>query len=882
MRYNRSRLILVSCIVIASVLLSSFHSLMVATAQSGQDAWTAPINLSNSGGASSPSMVIDVNGVIHVLWQDEIFGTLYTRYQDQQWSEPVAVSLPFGVTTPFLIANPTGLIHAFWINELNQLNHSFVSPENFANGGSWFGIIQLAESAADFDVAFDNQGRMHVTYLRTMDTPDFPAGVYYRVSEDNGLNWTLASNIYTSPYYRSIAEDQANVDIEASSTEDAEVYLSWDNRSRKQVYYTRSLDGGATWEEPQIVASPSTDNPSVRPVNIRVEGYRQGLLRLWQDGDPAVSCRQYYQDSTDGGSTWGEPLEMLSGFSACPQEQYYFQNGDLLMLMTTLQSQVYLLAWNGNQWSFPQAQPDLISFQDPVTLDPVSLGCRRPGVDQSGDLTVVGCDTAGGGDIWVTDRSIGSVEEWFPPATSWTGPELVNQSEVIISSPILLADTAGRMHAFWIGQDTETETNSGRDSILYSRKDANTWTRPAAVLQSPTGFTRQPAAAIDGNDNLYVVWSGGQAGEIYFSRAPGNRANSPAEWVEAIVLPSVRQVGASPDIEIGPNGDIYVAYAIPLNEQRGVYVTKSEDGGTSWTEPVLAFDAVQAGWDLVDKPHILVSQNGVINVVMTKFSLPGGDGALGLFATISSDDGASWSEVKTVAEKQILWSDLLHTINGGVFRAWLESSIGGNFFQYQISRDQGVTWNPAASISTIGETVAEPALSSDVAGQIYLVQAIKDTTQGSLLRNWLWDGIQWQLGEDLQLADQNGFDLQAIAAAVSPQRRSAVVYASSFIDLLTNSPAYKLEYSDREVEIPAVLPTSQPEPTLQPAATPSLEIPVLPSPTPTVIVPTLPPVAPESESGGNIWMGLALGVVLGGVIAVVVFVVIIFKRKADK
>ncbi len=876
----RNYILPVICLLITSTFLSSLFVTRIATAQSGQETWSTPVNLSNSGGTTAPAMVIDINGVTHVFWQDEFSGTLYRQFSDQQWSDPVITSFPFEQSIPKFIVNQNGFIHAFWMTEQNQLNYSFVSSADFSNPGSWSGSIQLAESAIDFDVVLDNQGKLHIAYVRTLDTLEFPAGIYHRLSEDNGVSWTASQNIYPSPYFRSLIPGQANVDLAAFGDAVSEVFLTWDNRPLKQVLYTRSLDGGISWEEEQVIDNPTEENPSARPLNIRIEGYGDDLLRLWQDGDPAANCKQYYQSSTDGGSTWSERGEMLPGFSACPQDEYYFEHSDLLMLMTTIQSQVYLLAWDGLQWSFPQAQPSLLSFQDPVTLNPVSLGCRKPGINQSGELAVVGCDTAGGGDIWITARSIGNAEEWFPPDSAWTSPELVVQSTNPISSPILLADSEGRLHAFWIGNESVAESSSDVESILYSRKDTDGWTPPAAVLQSPTGFTRQPAATIDGNDNLYVVWSGGQAGEIYFSRALGSRANSPAEWVEPLLLPSVRQLGSSPDLVVTEDGMIYVAYSIPLNEQRGVYLTKSEDGGTTWTEPVLAFDAVQAGWEMVDEPHIVVSQGKEINLILTKYSIPGGSGPLGVYATVSSDDGDNWTDLRTIVEKPVLWSDLTPSVGGDLFRSWLESSVGGIFFQYQISKDQGITWTPAASISTIGQIITEPALARDVAGQIYLVQAVEDANLGTLLRNWIWDGSQWQLEEDLQLGGQNS--LESVAAAVSPQGRWGVIYASSTVEPSTDTQAYLLEYADRGVEVPAVTPTPQIEPTVQPTATPAGDVLVLPSPTPTVVVPTLPTEEQGAETNGNLWMGLAFGVLLAGVIAGVVFVVILIKRRAEK
>ena len=71
-----------------------------AQSQTGDQAWTTPINLSHSGSTTNPSMVIDSNGIIHVVWEDTIAGEMYSSYDGTKWSTPAPVSLPFGVERP--------------------------------------------------------------------------------------------------------------------------------------------------------------------------------------------------------------------------------------------------------------------------------------------------------------------------------------------------------------------------------------------------------------------------------------------------------------------------------------------------------------------------------------------------------------------------------------------------------------------------------------------------------------------------------------------------------------------------------------------------------------------------------------------------------------
>ncbi len=68
----------------------------VSFAQSSQN-WSEPLNLSNSGSSTDPSLVVDLNGTIHVIWVDEFDGYKYTRSTDagKSWTDPKTVIFPF-------------------------------------------------------------------------------------------------------------------------------------------------------------------------------------------------------------------------------------------------------------------------------------------------------------------------------------------------------------------------------------------------------------------------------------------------------------------------------------------------------------------------------------------------------------------------------------------------------------------------------------------------------------------------------------------------------------------------------------------------------------------------------------------------------------------
>ena len=185
-------IIIFSCILLACLGFGLFKAQRDAYAQASSDDWAKPINLSNSGGTSNPSIVIDANGTIHVIWQDAYKGTMYTGINGNVWNIPEAIILPFsppisaqqpggqaaqGPVPTFRVDN-SGNIHAFWTDEQDRLFSSYVPSLNFSNPGSWSTPAQLAESAVDFDVVVDSQGQLHLAYVRALDSTEFPAGIY--------------------------------------------------------------------------------------------------------------------------------------------------------------------------------------------------------------------------------------------------------------------------------------------------------------------------------------------------------------------------------------------------------------------------------------------------------------------------------------------------------------------------------------------------------------------------------------------------------------------------------------------------------------------------------------------------------------------------------
>lgn len=815
-----------------------------AAAQTSNENWTTPVNLSHSGSASNPLIVVTDSGQFHVIWSDLYAGYIHTTGDGVQWSEPAVVRLPFSTFTPHLVTDAAGYVHALWLDDENILFYSRVKAENFSNPVSWATPLRLATAVLDMDMVAGSNGSLHLSYVQGLDVTDQVAGVYYRRLASIGASWSVPVLLYESPYFRSLTRENANIKIATAASEEGErLYVAWDNPLRVRIFTTRSLDEGKTWDAPLEVDAPAEGTFTGGPGNVIIEAEGDSVLLIWQTNRYESNCLQYYQWSLDGGSTWQPRQPMLDDLPGCPQKnQVIGSEAGNLFLLSTINTQIYLLAWDGARWSNAQLQASLSGFIDPETFNPVEFDCRQAVLVGEHSMFMVGCDAGVGKDIWITSRSLEDVSGWFSDAPLWSSPAPLTTSQNQMHKPILIADENNRIHAFWSQADNLLSGVPG-NVIYYTRLETGQWSQPEAILTSPTGDAEQPAATVNAEGNLLLVWSGGESGQIYFSQATAARAVVPSAWTEPQQIPSPQPVGSAPDILFDRRGIIYVVYAIPLNEQRGIYITQSADDGLTWSDPVLVFDAAAAEWAMVDNPQLAMSANGQLYLTWTRYSIPSGAGSLGLYYASSTDGGLQWSQAQTVVEKPVVWSKIVGLGEGNVHRVWQELSNGRTILWHEQSQDQGNTWERIVPVSIFGSTIGEPALATDRAGRLHLLQVVNRgvsglASQSFVLQHWMFDGERWITEMSLNLNSTAVTTVESLVAAVSHQGDLAVVFTGGAVNQPDGSQLESLIFTNRLLELPAVEanPTLEVLPTVTPQPIPTATAMPQSSPTPNILV----------------------------------------------
>src|SRR6266498_5575967 len=87
-------------LLFASTLLIMFITPSLALAQSTDDPWTTPVNLSHSGVGANPAIVSDSELIVHVVWQNNLQEFIYARLDGAQWTSPEITDLDRLFTVP--------------------------------------------------------------------------------------------------------------------------------------------------------------------------------------------------------------------------------------------------------------------------------------------------------------------------------------------------------------------------------------------------------------------------------------------------------------------------------------------------------------------------------------------------------------------------------------------------------------------------------------------------------------------------------------------------------------------------------------------------------------------------------------------------------------
>jgi hypothetical protein len=201
------------------------------------------------------------------------------------------------------------------------------------------------------------------------------------------------------------------------------------------------------------------------------------------------------------------------------------------------------------------------------------------------------------------------------------------------------------------------------------------------------------------------------------------------------------KLNGSPEILVDGSGNIVVVYAVTLNENRGIYMVRSENLGEAWSAPFQIIDAISYKWDAIDRPKLALTSDGRLHTLFSRYSVSGGIHPMGLYYSQSEDGGATWSEPLEISDKPVTWHQILVSKDQILNLLWQENYDQTTINVHRISNDNGVTWNNPTVVSSTREKSVSIDAGTDPNGQLHLLQL--SGGEELMIQEWVSDGLRW-------------------------------------------------------------------------------------------------------------------------------------------
>ena len=381
------------------------------------------------------------------------------------------------------------------------------------------------------------------------------------VSEDDGKTWTPLKPIgdFGGVVAMASVERLKNGDYMALFHDDGRFLRGSGKRTKFQVYRTVSKDGGQTWSEPTVIAE--------HPVAHICE---PGLIRSPDGNQIAVLLRENSRNfnsfaifSDDEGQTWTEPRELPAALTGDRHTGRYAPDGRLFI---TFRDTTRISPTKGDWVGWVGTYDDILNgrqgqYRVRLMDNTRSADCAYPGLELLPDGTFVtttyGHWTDGEMPFIVSVRF--KIEELDAKA-ALLAPR---QTDVFFSGtggyhtyriPSLLVTKHGTLLAFCEGRKNSRRDYGDIDLLIKRSEDSGkTWSRQQIVWDDAENTCGNPCPVVDrqtGSTWLLMTWNRGDDRES----------------------------------EIKKNTS---------KDTRRVWVTKSDDDGLTWSEPMEITDAAK-------------------------------------------------------------------------------------------------------------------------------------------------------------------------------------------------------------------------------------------------------------------------------------------------
>lgn len=292
-------------------------------------------------------------------------------------------------------------------------------------------------------------------------------------------------------------------------------------------------------------------------------------------------------------------------------------------------------------------------------------------------------------------------------AQQFSTPKNVSNNSDYSYTPQIAVDSNGTIYMAW---EDDTANNS---NILFSRStDGGATFSTPMNLSNTAGYSFNPRIAVVGARNVNIVWEDDTPGNtvIMFSHS----TNAGANFSTPINLSNDSADSGSEQIAADATGNIYVVWEHDtLN--LGILFSHSADGGNTFSTPAV----ISTNSSGSVSPQIAIGLNGNVSVAWEDDAQDASD----ISYSSSSNHGATYSTPQSLSlhTGNSINAQIAMDASGNIDVVWQNDSPGTFDIFFSRSADNGTTFSAPKNISNGSGNAENAQIGLDAKGNINVV-----------------------------------------------------------------------------------------------------------------------------------------------------------------
>lgn len=413
------------------------------------------------------------------------------------------------------------------------------------------------------------------------------------------------------------------------------------------LYFTRSLDGGATWlPEPVNLETAQPQGKRIGFHKLETDG-KGNVYAVWSIEHETGSKRWRTTEvrrrrSPDFGATWPEALTtwVPKGAINYPTSLTGV-DGEMMMIWTGIEENTNGLFFSRTREGGTAWLPAPIRIDNHLPRPtPEERRVSRPPAwpmlarDKAGRLFVAWEEGDGDSTRIYFSRSLDQGVTWLMPAIRVvTSPKDASISR----TPLITTDDLGGIYTAW------EDFRNGRIEIFFNRSldQGMTWFKQDLRL-SPDRPDKEaaflPQLSSDRQGRVYVLWKANwDAPESLYFISSVDRGTTWLLRPRRVDNHTQEVSSVGPRLAHDDDGHVYVVWGEERLKEKAILFNRSSDSGDTWLSQPIRLDT--GGGKLgVRLPRMTIDAEGVIYVIWSSDR----NGKPDLFLSRSKDHGTSW------------------------------------------------------------------------------------------------------------------------------------------------------------------------------------------------------------------------------------------------